>query len=58
MQVVALVKVLLGAAAAEEIVTHVVEGAGVTRHVGTSGTVVKTFPAPVRSKKEYLCNHE
>ena len=38
---------LKGPAAAKEIVTHVVEGAGVTRHVGTTGTVVEMFGAPV-----------
>ena len=44
MQVLALLKViLLGAAAAKEIVSHVVAGAGVTKHVGTSETVVQTL---------------
>ena len=45
MQVLALLKViLLGAAAAIQIiVTHVVEGAGVTKHVGTTMTVVQTL---------------
>ena len=44
MQVLALLKViLLGAVAAKEIVSHVVAGAGVTKHVGTSRTVVETF---------------
>ena len=44
MQVLALLKViLLGAAAAKQIVTHVVEGAGVTKHVGTMMTVVQTL---------------
>ena len=44
MQVLALLKViLLGVAAAKEIVTHVVEGAGVTKHVGTTMTVVQTL---------------
>ena len=40
---------LKGPAAAKEIiiVTHVVEGAGVTRHVGTTGTVVQMFSAAV-----------
>ena len=44
MQVLALLKViLLEEAAAKEIVTHVVEGAGVTKHVGTTRTVVQTL---------------
>ena len=54
---VALLKVvLLGVAAAKNhirVAIHVVEGAGVTRHVTSSGTVVKTFAslaAPVSLK--------
>ena len=38
---------LKGPATAKEIVTHVVEGAGVTRHVVTTMTVVGMFSAPV-----------
>ena len=38
---------LKGPAAAKEIVTHVVEGAGVTRHVGSTGTVVEMLSVPV-----------
>ena len=34
-------------AAAKEIVNHVVEGAGVTRHVGSTMTVVEMLRAPV-----------
>ena len=54
---VALLKVvLLGVAAAKNhirVAIHVVEGAGVTRHVTTTGIVVKTFAqlaAPVSLK--------
>ena len=45
MQAVALLKVIvLGATAAlADFVIRVRESAGVTRHVGSSGTVVKTF---------------
>ena len=44
MQAVALLKVIvLGATAAEDFVICVRESAGVTRHVGSTGTVVKTF---------------
>ena len=44
MQVVALLKVvLLGVAAAQEDAIGVLKSAGVTRPVGSTGTVVKTF---------------
>ena len=44
MQAVALLKVIvLGVAAAKDLVIHVRESAGVTRHVISSGTVVKTL---------------
>ena len=46
MQAVALIKVIvLGATAAadSDFVIRVMESAGVTRHVGSSGTVVKIF---------------
>ena len=44
MQAVALLKVIvLGATAAADFVIRVRESADVTRHVGSTGTVVKTF---------------
>ena len=44
MQAVALLKVIvLETTAAQDFVIRVRESAGVTKHVGSTGTVVKTF---------------